>query len=249
MNKDLFGSLGLTNNETKVYLSLLDLGSARVAQLTENSGVHRRNVYDSIVRLTKKGLISYVSVDKKRLYSPVNPKRFLEIADEKKHEIDKIKRDFTKILPELELKSKLKEKHDVRFYNGIEGLKNVFEGIIRAKKDYVGYGSPYQIREMMREYLELFTEKRRKNNIKARLIFSENIRSKLLKIPLCTIRFLPQVYSSHAAVRVFDDFVAIMLLTAKEPLAIVIKNRDISNGYRNYFEVMWRTAKYEVKFK
>src|SRR3989338_11664203 len=119
----ILSKIGLTKNEAKVYLTLLDLGTAQAGQITEKSGVHRRNVYDAIDRLMEKGLISFVIVNNKKLFSPVNPKRFLELIDEKKFELDAIKKDFQMIMPELEMKAAMQERHDVRFYKGAEGLK------------------------------------------------------------------------------------------------------------------------------
>ena len=107
MNKDLFYSLGLTKNEAKVYLCLLELGNTQVGQITEKSGIHRRNVYDSISRLMEKGLLSSVIVNNKKLFSPVNPKRFLELIDEKGYELKDLKKKFSEIMPELELMAKL----------------------------------------------------------------------------------------------------------------------------------------------
>ena len=75
MDMKLFEAVGLTPNETKVYLALVDLGTAQAGQITEKSGVHRRNVYDAISRLMEKGIISYVNVNNKKLFSPVNPKK------------------------------------------------------------------------------------------------------------------------------------------------------------------------------
>ena len=92
ISKELFQSLGLTKNETKVYISLLELGNSQIAQITENCGIHRRNVYDSISRLMEKGLVSFVIVNNKKVVSPVNPKRFLEIIDEKEYELENLKK-------------------------------------------------------------------------------------------------------------------------------------------------------------
>ena len=49
---------GLTVNEAKVYIALLERGSSAVNDITKASGVHRVNVYDVIERLQTKGLIS-----------------------------------------------------------------------------------------------------------------------------------------------------------------------------------------------
>ena len=239
----VLSKIGLTKNESKVYLTLLDLGTAQAGQITEKSGVHRRNVYDSIDRLMEKGLISFVIANNKKLFSPVNPKRFLELIDEKKFELDGLKSDFQKILPELELRTTLKERHDVRFFKGVEGLKTVFEDIIRTGKDYIGYGPGQQLEKILKHYFKHFIDKRIKSKISLRLIYDEASRKALKKNPLSDLRYMPDQYSSRAALRIYGDKVALLLLSEEEPLAVVIKNRAIAEGYRKYFEVMWKAAK------
>ena len=243
MNTQLFHHLGLTANETKVYITLLDLGTAQAGHVTEKSGVHRRNVYDALSRLMEKGLISFVIVNNKKLFSPVNPKRFLEIIEEKKFELENLKNDFGKLIPELELRTRLQEKHDVRFFKGVEGMKTVFEDIIRTGRDYIGYGPGHQLEKILKHYFKHFLNKRIKSKIRIRLIYDEVSRKVVKKNPLSELRYIPQEFSSHAALRIYGDKVALLLLSEEEPLAIVIKNKPIADGYRKYFEVMWKAAK------
>jgi len=47
---------------------------------------------------------------------------------------------------------------------------------------------------------------------------------------------------SPATTTIYNDKVAIHILTDK-PLIIIIKNKDIADGYRNYFEILWKIAK------
>src|SRR3989338_1678379 len=169
----IFRSLGLTENESKVYITLLDLGTAQAGQITEHSGIHRRNVYDAIARLMEKGLVSFVTVNNKKMFSPVNPRRFLEIIDEKKFELDNVKSEFNKIMPELELRTRFQEKHDVRFFKGVEGLKTVFEDIIRTGKNYVGYGPGHQLEKILKHYFRHYVDSRIKARIILKLIYDE----------------------------------------------------------------------------
>ena len=239
----IFRSLGLTENESKVYITLLDLGTAQAGQVTEHSGIHRRNVYDAIARLMEKGLVSFVTVNNKKMFSPVNPRRFLEIIDEKKFELDNVKSDFSRIMPELELRTKMQPKHDVRFFKGVEGLKTVFEDIIRTGKNYVGYGPGQQIERVLKHFFRHYVNSRVKSKIRLRLIYDEASRGIVKINPLSEIRFMPNQYSSHAALRIYGDKVALLLLSEEEPIGIVIKNNEIAEGYRKYFEVMWKAAK------
>ena len=239
----ILSKIGLTKNESKIYLALLNLGTAQAGQITEKSGVHRRNVYDAIDRLMEKGLISFVTVNNKKLFSPVNPRRFLELIEEKKFELDNLKSDFDNIMPELELKAALQQKHDVRFYKGVEGLKSVYEDIIRTGKDYIGYGPGQYIEAILKHYFKHFVNKRIKSRIRLMLIYDEASRKAVKVNALSDVRYIPDQYSSRAALRIYGDKVALLLLSEEDPLAIVIKNKAISDGYRKYFEIMWKASK------
>lgn len=49
--------LGLAKNEARIYQTLLQRGEMAVGEIANKSGVHRRNVYDSLNRLVEKGLV------------------------------------------------------------------------------------------------------------------------------------------------------------------------------------------------
>ena len=80
---------------------------------------------------------------------------------------------------------------------------------------------------------------RKEKKIRTRIIATDK---KIANIPLADIKYLPEKYSNPVSVNVYDDKTAI-ILWATEPLAIVIKNKEIANAYKTYFELMWRIAK------
>ena len=51
METKILEEIGLTQNESKVYLSLIELGSSSVTQIIQKSGLHRAVVYDLLERL------------------------------------------------------------------------------------------------------------------------------------------------------------------------------------------------------
>ncbi len=84
MDANLLEGLGLSGNEAKVYIALLRLGSVSVGAITEESGVHRRNVYDAIERLTKKGLIGHAVKGRVKYFEVSSPYLLLNMVKEKK---------------------------------------------------------------------------------------------------------------------------------------------------------------------
>lgn len=244
MEEELLTEFGLTRNEVNVYLTLLKMGSSLAGQITEKTGIHRRNVYDALERLQEKGLVSFVIINNKKLFSSANPKRFVEIIEENKHRLDIRKKEFKNVLPRLNSLMSLTQKHDVRFFKDVEGLKTVYEDILRTGKNYVGYGPGEDVEKILKFYFKHYVQRRKELKIRTRLIYPEKDRGKkFIKTTLSEARFLPNKYSSHAALRIYGDKVALLLLSEDEPLAIIVKNKKIADGYKKYFEVIWNSAK------
>ncbi|MBI2124902.1 hypothetical protein HYT92_03865 [Candidatus Pacearchaeota archaeon] len=234
MKADILRQLGLTTNEALVYNALLELGPSLAGQVSRKTGLHRRTVYDTTDMLIKKGLIGYILKNNRRLFQASNPQRFLEILKEKEEIIANELPDM------LSYYNRTLEKEETNFYKGKEGLKSVFEGQIEAGREILVLGASPLAYEILQFYFKWFDKRRKEKKIKTRIIFNKT--DKKLKIPLAEVKYLPQKYSSPLALNIYGDKVAIILWSKENPLAIVIRNREISEGYRKYFELMWKVA-------
>ena len=225
---------GLTENESKIYLALLEIGPANAGLISRKSGLHRRVVYDSLDMLIQKGLVGYIKRNNTRLFQAANPERVRELLEEKEKILDEI-------MPKMiELYSKSKEKEETNFYVGINGLKTIFEDQINTGKEILILGASNLAYEILEFYFHWFDKRRKERKIKTRIIAHEKIKSNL---PLSEIRYLQKKYHSPLAVNVYGKKVALILWDREKPLAILINNERISNGYKNYFEILWKIAR------
>lgn len=234
MNKEILQTLGLTENEGKVYLALLELGPSLAGTVSKKTGIHRRNIYDIVERLAKKGLIGYIIKNNRKLFEAVNPEKFKDILKQKQQELQEN-------LPFLQdLYTKTKEKQETNFYTGVEGLKTVFQDQISENKgnEILILGASSSASEILPFYFKWYDKDRVRNKIKTRIISSDELK----KIPLSEIRYLPQKYANPLAINIYKDKVAI-ILWKKVPLAIVIKEKEIAESYKQYFELMWKSAR------
>jgi len=237
--KDQLKQAGLTENEALVYQTLLEIGPKTATTLAKRTGLHRRLIYDITDRLIKKGIIGYILENKKKIFSASNPKRFSEILNEKQQAIDSIMPNMISMFNQ-EIS---KEKQETNFFKGIEGLKSVFEDQLNYKEIFIIGASPLAY-EMLDIYFHWFDKKRQKNKIKTKIIFNKLAKNqKIKKIPLSEIKYLPEKYSSNLAINIYGDKTAIILWKKQKPIAIVIKDKEITQGYKKHFELMWRLAK------
>jgi sugar-specific transcriptional regulator TrmB len=233
METNALKELGLTENESKVYLCLLENGKLLAGQISRKTGIHRRNVYDITERLIKKGLIGYIKNNNRKLFEAANPERLKEIISEKQHILDEQFETLSLMY------TGTKENQETNFYKGIEGLKTIFQDqLSENNKEILILGASAKASNILPFYFKWYDKDRIKNKIKARIISSD----KLPKIPQAKIKHLPQKYANPLAVNIYKDKVA-LILWQKEPLAILIKNKEIAESYKKYFELMWKIAK------
>lgn len=223
---------GLTENEAKVYLALIDNGPSLAGQISRKTGMHRRTVYDVTEMLIKKGLIGYILRNNRRLFQASNPERIMEMIKEKEELVSPV---VDSLMEKFEV---VKEKEETNFYKGKEGLKTVFEDQLNSQEILILGASP-RAYEVLQFYFKWYDLKRKKKKIKSRIIATDK---RVKGIPLADIRYLPNKYASPVAVNIYGDKTAIILWSEK-PIAIVIKDRGVTDGYRKYFEVMWKVAR------
>lgn len=230
---------GLTKVETRVYLTLLESGSSLAGEISRKSGTHRRTVYDLLERLIQKGLVVYIKKNNRRYYECVHPKRFGELAKEQEESLQAI-------MPELLLKYReAKEGGETVFYRGALGIKTIFEDQLNtAQPIYVISASP-QMREALKHYLPYYTRERIRKKINLYLLYDEQFRTEVQgreRDTLIATRFLPRNSGSAATTNIYGDTVAI-ILWQPDPMAIVIKQKEIAEGYQKLFLLLWKKGR------
>jgi sugar-specific transcriptional regulator TrmB len=243
MDIKILEELGLTFNESKVYLSLIELGSSSATQIIQKVGLHRAVVYDLLERLIEKGLAGYVINGRKKFFEATNPEKLKEILQEKEQKL-------SEILPQLLELSKFKTKLEVKIYKGKEGIKNVFEDILRNKpKEWLSLGSGGETYRLLPYFLEHFHKARIKNKIFVRGLFLDNSNAKkrgeaLEKMPFSEIRYLPKTFLTPTVMNVYSNKVTLYSVTEGNiPFIILIENKELFSSFKEYFEWLWKLSK------
>ncbi len=244
MKNHILQELGLSKNESRIYLSLLEQGSSTATRLAAASGVHRVNVYDSIKGLKEKGLVGEINNDNKRLYQAAPPEHLRHLLREKEIKLDQI-------LPQLNLSGTLQgTKHQVQIFEGYDFIRNLFLHFLELKEEILDQNIPVFVLQEMGQYFQDIVHKRRaeQKQMMYHLYHKDALeRIKFLNtLPYTEARYLDQPYEQNVTTTICRDEVAIQVYyphKEQKPLTIYIKNKHIADAYKMHFFLVWEKAK------
>lgn len=244
MNTKLLEDLGLTANEVKVYIALLEIGSTPAGPLIKRLHMHRAAVYDLVDLLINKGLVSYVIKANRKYFEAQDPDRLMEYLESKRSELDEKKEELKKILPELRLKKKLSPEQEGNIYKGKKGIKSIFEDILKQKNTWLVFGAAGRFKYFFPSYYIHFHKKRADLKIIQRIIYDESIRSMHREKDqrYCEIKYIKYSYNTPSTTYIYGEKVVIVIWT-EEPMAFMIKSKEAAESYRQFFEILWKDAK------
>lgn len=234
--------LGLSPNEAKIYVALIEIGQASVPRISLKTGVHKRNVYDTIPRLLKKGLIYQIAESKEVKYAAVEPAKLEDIIWEKEAKLNSI-------LPLLNDQfKKTKTNEAVYIYKGVEGFKNYLRDILKVGEDvyFVGAKGGW-FDEGLKTFIRKFLNQAKKKGIKYYHIFDSAVKEQapeLLPLLGKPYKFLPSKYSTTGAIDIFGDHIVtfsglhVKDITDDVTLVVII-NKELADCYRTWFKFIW----------
>lgn len=246
MDTEVLKKIGLSDNEIRIYLSLLKTGPSTAYEIGKKTGIYRVHVYDKLEQLMGKGLVTYVVQGAKKSFRATAPVKLKHYLEEKKKLLEIQQIMLGNLLPELELMAKApREDTKVEVFKGIEGLKYILKDIIKARKEVMITGvNDFSHNEAMPVFMNQYFRDLKKNKIKERIItVKKNGIFTFNKIiaPTTVYKFLEEKQFNPTNTFVYAG--KVVIVSWGTPLtAIMIQNQEIAKTYRNHFEYLWNVA-------
>lgn len=245
--KNTLEQFGLHGKKAVVYLSALELGSSSVIDIAKKAGIKRTTCYDILMDLEAEGLISETSKGKKRLFVGEDPEKIQRNLRNKE-------RLFAEILPQLQSIHNVRgSKPKIRFYEGKDGLKEVYEDTLKYKTEIIGFASEDIIKVMGMNWSLEYLNKRIRNGIWAKAIIpgTEFISTKFLSKDPEQLRATkiidPKKYPFTIEINVYGHN-KVALMSAKEEIGLIIEGQEIHNTMKLIFQLIWDLLP-EIKVK
>ena len=235
--KHILEQLGLKDKKADVYLAALELGSATVIEISKKAGIKRTTCYDILMDLIKMGLVSETSKGKKRLFIGEDPEKILGDLENK----EKL---FSGILPQLKAVYNIKGvKPKIRFYEGKEGLREVYADTLKYSGEIAAFASEDVVRTLGREWADDYLKKRVKKNIRVRVILPKTeYVSKIVgedRESLRTSKLIdPQKYPFSIEINIYGHK-KVALMSSREETGIIIEGDEVYKTMKLIFELLW----------
>ncbi len=241
-----FDLLGLRETEGKIYMALLELGGGYVSVLARRAKLPRVNCYHTLENLAKKGLVSFITKDNIRYYSAEPPQKIANMMEEKALYAKKILPELLSITNTLALKPKIK------YFEGAEGLKNILEDTLTAKKELLGYSNLKGASELMGDYIQQYAVKKMKKKLKTRIIcpssreaflytkkyYPQNFPPELIEI----LYVNPKEFWFEHEITIYDNKVAVISLNPEELIGMIFESSVYARSQRAIFNLAWLGA-------
>ena len=247
MNEKLLEEIGLTKGEIRVYLTLLKLGETTTGKIIDNAEISSGKIYEILDKLIRKGLVSYIVKEKTKYFVASSPNRILDYMKEKEKELRTKEDELKKELPFLlGLGKDSVGGHETTLFKGYEGIRTaIFDAldVVDSKDEVLAMGIISSKSETYNIMWENWHRQRIKKKIVCRAIFSDKGSSyyrAFKKMGVTKVRVLGRVTPS--AIDVIGNRVLIFTY-GDEPSCLSIKNSEIAESFKVFFETMWGIAK------
>jgi len=239
-------ALGFSKKEAIVYVALLELGRATVSEISRKAGINRTTGYDILDSLSAKGIVNVTGKEPKQEYASEPPEAVIEYL---KREAETAKARIAKageLLPQLRSVQREQNRPKIKFYEGTEGLKQVYEDTLTSTEPIRAYANVDDMHKGLPNYFPDYYRHRAEKGIKIRAIVP--------KTPIGSARgafdaeekretaFVPaEEYYFSPEINIYDN--KVMIASWLEKLGVIIESAEIADAMKKIYELAWAEAK------
>lgn len=248
MNRDVLKQVlaypGLSRKEAEVYLASLEVAKPTPLSVSRETFLPRPTIYRVMEDLVEKGLMGKVKEGKQTVYVPENPKTLVERLELQSSAIQNVMKELK------ELSTIYHNRPTVRFFEGDEGVKRIFQDILQVnEKELLAFSSIKELLKAVPDYYATFMQTRIRRRINARIISPKDEEGERLKEAgekeFRDIKFIPEELAKKLGVIgghvfIYGDRVALISFDA-DRTSVIVENKALSNVQRSLFEIAWES--------
>lgn len=244
--KKLLLEVGFSARQAKVYLGLLELGRGTVAEVARKAGINRTTGYDILDSLVEKNLASISGRKPKQEYVAESPDRLEAYLEHQAEEALARAKSVANLIPELASIHNVFGKPKVMFFEGKDGLEQVYEDTLTAHETILAYANVEDMHNALPNYFPRYYKRRADKGIAIRAILPGNAagkeRAEQDKEEARETAIVPDdKYYFSPEINIYDD--KIMIASWREKLGVIIQSKEIAEAMKSIYKLAWAEAR------
>lgn len=260
--KEFIQSLGFNESEAKMYLALLELGTAKVSKVTERAGLGRTLGYHIMDKLLEYGIVEEVKSPGSPIihYVAKHPEHLAKHVSHEAIKWEETVNELKERLPEFIDVYTNEDRPVVRFYDNVAGLKKSMQRILDKRPNELLNIMNFSATVHNDEYQAFkqeFYDRRKEIGIKSRILMVDTWKNRKLFQDLSdrndgwyekenyrwiTLDEMPAIVKQQkfGLINIYEDTTLISVFQKNKFFAIEIDNKPITNLVKLLFEYAWK---------
>lgn len=248
MDREQLQKFGLNQSQASAYMTLIQNGPITPPKLADLSGETRTNAYMLLEQLETLGLATQDEHTGKRTYRPQNPAALAELVKEHRQEALKRENELNNLMPELlSYFYTYSEQPGIRFFQGEEGLKEIYEDTLRTGEDVYFVRTPSEKETLGKDFFEWYKRERAERGITTyactqRLPGKHYSQEEDAAHRMVRTWLRPEDYTAPVEVDIYGDKVAFISF-GQELIGVIIESPQIAEGMRQILQLAQKGVK------
>ena len=237
--KTILKKAKFSEKEIEVYVSLLKLGSSIASDIAKQAKINRSTTYVILGALLERDLIKVNERRGAKMYVANPPENLVKYFESAEKEFGEFARVIKKMLPELKKQyASVATKPKVRFYEGSEGVKTVYEDALSSLEMIRTYALNKEEGKVMDEDAQKYFDDLARKNIRVRVLMPENSEKTELAGRKGKVS-IPQDFSPE--ISIYDN--KISFASPAEEFALIIESPELARALKKAFDLSWKETK------
>lgn len=229
--------LGFHKREATVYLACLELDGSANSRIARKSVLNRITNYEILKRLEGRGYVKSFLKRGARHYTAVDPR---ELIQRSKNAVALAE----EVLPELlSAMNRLSRKPKVYYFEGLDGIKQIYKDSLCAKTEILTFTNARDIRQFLGdEFLDAYVQERTRRKIGVRGFVPDDEAGKreaeFGKKVIRRVKMFPaEKYTIQYEIMIYDNKIA--LYSGKDAIGLIIENTVLAQTLRSIWTMVW----------
>lgn len=234
--------IGFTENESYVYITLLQHGTLKASELLHKTKLQRSVIYSALKKLAKKKLVYEKTGVKVAEFSASDPYRIVELQRQSVSEAEVLASKLQRERTALE--------REAFIYEGNDIVTTVASKSLESKKGSTVYflgPSKFGAQKDLENFWQKYHASRESKGVHAKILYDRFVPKDILKqrnsYKTCSAKYLPLDIEVPISFVIWESHVAILVPGDNPPTVFFINSQQTADALVQYFEFMWRMGK------